>query len=176
MWYKVDLVKLVQMLLPPVLRSKVLLALAKVLIEPLRHVYGLFSAQKEETDEKLSMSGTVEVLERALNREFSLTEGEIYIESVEDKSRATYFHKKAEGQEPVTLYKEEEKKPQYTVWSWEVGSTVNFIVMVPTFLCTSLESKEADKCGWANLRTIESVLDTYKPAGRTYNIQLYDYE
>ena len=39
MWYKIDMTKLVVQLLPPILRSKFLTALMKVLITPFAFIY-----------------------------------------------------------------------------------------------------------------------------------------
>lgn len=49
------------------------------------------------------------------------------------------------------------------------------IVHVPTFLCTSTD-KDEDKYGGRNYNEIKNILNIYKPAGRTFGIELYDYE
>ena len=57
----------------------------------------------------------------------------------------------------------------------EYTAKYNFTVYVPTFLCTSLD-KEEDRFKGVNLMRIINLLNKYKPAGRTYQIKLYDYE
>lgn len=92
MWYKIDFVKLVAILLPPMLRSKFFLALLKILVLPLRYLNEVFSKFRSETDDRLNVSANVSVLENALNRLFYLSDGQIYIVSPEEKNRSTYLH------------------------------------------------------------------------------------
>lgn len=51
----------------------------------------------------------------------------------------------------------------------------NFIVHIPTYLCTSLNT-EADEYHGVYLQKIKDIINQYKPAGRMYDIELYDYE
>lgn len=176
MWYKIDFVKLVSMLLPPILRSKFLVAFLKVLILPLRYVYGIFTEHKGEIDDKLNVSANVAILENALNRLFCLTNGQIYIVSTDEASRCVYLHFGRELFAPFRMFLSEERKNVYLVHEYESSAPINFIVMVPTFLCTSTDSKAEDKYGWKNLNVIKNLLNIYKPAGRTFSINLYDYE
>lgn len=176
MWYKIDFVKLVAILLPPMLRSKFFLALLKILVLPLRYLNEVFSKFRSETDDRLNVSANVSVLENALNRLFYLSDGQIYIVSPEEKNRSTYLHIKTEISTPFHLFKSDEKKDIYFIYEHEASAPINFIVMVPTFLCTSTVSKEEDKYGWKHLDAIRNLLNIYKPAGRTFSIILYDYE
>lgn len=164
------------MLLPPILRSKFLTAFLKVLVLPLRYVYGIFTEHKDEIDDKLNVSANVANLENALNRLFSLVNGQIYIVSTTDADRCVYLHFGSELFAPLRLFLSSEKKNVYFVQECELSAPINFIVMVPTFLCTSIDSKSEDKYGWKNLNIIKNLLNIYKPAGRTFSINLYDYE
>lgn len=176
MWYSIDFVKLVSILLPPILRSKFLMTFMRILILPLRYVYGIFNEHKDEIDDKLNVSANVINLENALNRLFCLVNGQIYIVSTADANRCVYLHFGSELFAPFRMFLSAEKKNVYLVHEYESSAPINFIVMVPTFLCTSIDSKSEDKYGWKNLNIIKNLLNIYKPAGRTFSINLYDYE
>ena len=176
MWYKIDFVKFLAFLLPPIMRSAFLLALLKVLIVPIRYVYELFIQHKEGADENLNVSANVIVLENVLNRFFCLENRQIYIVTPEAKNRNSYLYFEREQKFSLKMYLAKEKKSVYLVHEYDSSVPVNFIVMVPTFLCTSTERKEDDKYGWKNLYSIKKILNIYKPAGRTFSINLYDYE
>lgn len=175
MWYKIDLSKLVVQLLPPILRSKFLAALLHVLTMPLRSLYGRFCELKEDVDNHLNTTGNVQYLEKALNDAFYLKARQIYIETPEeDNVPAFYFA--SENQAGNILFAEEEEEGFILRYRGESNVQLNFIVKVPTFLCTSLEDAQQDKYGWDYLTTIRNILKIYKPAGRTFGIELYDYE
>lgn len=175
MWYKVDFTKLVTLLLPPILRSKLLLAILRAMIVPLRHLYEKFSALKDVVDNRLNITGNVQYLEKALNDAFYLKDHQIYIETPEERERRAFVYFKSEGQRQENMYLKQEGVPFYLIEQGESSVTVNFIVMVPTFLCTSTD-KNKDKYNGRNYKIISSILSIYKPAGRTFSIELYDYE
>lgn len=176
MWYKIDFARFAVYMLPPVLRSVFLVALLKVMVMPLRYIYDKFYSLKEKTDDRLDITGNVQYLEKALNDAFCLTGRQIYIVTPDEvtKRRAFYFRK--EAQPPACLFTHEEGNGLVFGLKNEYFQTLNFIVRVPTFLCTSTESREEDKFGWEHYLAIRNILDTYKPAGRTFGIELYDYE
>lgn len=175
MWYRIDFTKLVMQLVPPILRSEVLLALLGVLTVPLRYVYDRFCALKGTVDDRLNITGNVQYLEKALNDTFFLKDCQIYIETPEgEKTPSFYFSK--ENQRANVFRRTTEGTGFVLRQAGESGIKVNFKVMVPTFLCTSLESKGDDRYGWQYLTTIKNIIKIYKPAGRTFSIELYDYE
>ena len=57
----------------------------------------------------------------------------------------------------------------------DVPKEASFVVYVPSFLCTSTNASE-DKYGGQNLTTILNLLNHYKPAGRHFRIEIYEYE
>lgn len=176
MWYKIDFTKLAVYLLPPLLRSLFLVALIKVMIMPLRYIYARFCELKESTDDRLNITGNVQYLEKTLNDAFCLTENQIHIETpVEDIYRSVLYFGREE-QPAVYIRALSEGGGHVLRRNGEYSSTINFIVWVPTFLCTSIESKEQDKYGWKNYQIILNLLGYYKPAGRMFGIKLYDYE
>lgn len=176
MWYKIDFTKLAVYLLPSLLRSLFLVALIKVMIAPLRYIYTRFCELKESTDDRLNITGNVQYLEKTLNDAFCLTDRQIHIETPGEDIYRSVLYLRSEKQPPVYIRTLSEGGGLILRRDGETGSTVNFIVWVPTFLCTSTESKEQDKYGWENYRKILNLLGYYKPAGRMFDIELYDYE
>lgn len=174
MWYDLDIEKLGRQLLPPVLRSGVLAALVRVLLMPIRLVYDEFMSQKASTDTVLSTTGTVIKLEKVLNDTFFLRNREIYIQTPNEESRLSMYFEK-EDQKATVMHLKKEGEGLTMKRPGESTVKANFMVWIPTFLCTSLEAKE-DRYGGQNLRKIKNILNRYKPAGRTFGIELYDYE
>lgn len=173
MWYRIDILKFGRQLLPPVLRSAVLLALLKVLLAGIKSVYELFGAYRESVEERLGTTAQTASLEAALNAAFWLTDGQVRIEA-DTEEKPDYWHLVEEGAEGEYLYM------AGSAWhtmklKGEKSYEDSFVVYVPSFLCTSLDESE-DKYGGENLKRIKTILNTYKPAGRTYRIEIYDYE
>lgn len=177
MWYKIDFTKLVTQLLPPILRSRFLLVLLGILTVPLCYLYAKFCDLKRATDDRLTITGNVQYLEKALNDAFYLKSRQIYIETPEEEGVSAFYFA-SELQEANALYLQSESESIGFVLHGRGESRVlvNFVVKVPTFLCTSLETKESDEYHWRYLSIIRNILNIYKPAGRTFSIELYDYE
>lgn len=174
MWYRVDFIKLAMQLLPPILRSKVLLAILKAMLKPLEYIYGLFMSLKSDTDRSLNISCNVQYLQKAMNDAFFLKENQIYIDTPEEENKRVLYLK-SENQPDLSISLRSEGAG-LTLWNHS-ESTVryNFTVHIPTFLCTSPDEDE-DQYGGRNLKVIMNILNKYKPAGRTFSIELYDYE
>ena len=173
MWWKTDLLKLSVELLPPMLRGGLTVALLRVLMLPVRHIYAKLQARRKNANQRIGTTANVVSMEKALNDAFFLTDGQIMIESGDADDRV-FWHMKADGQEPATLWMKTEKGTVLKKRG-EASYKDSFTVWVPTFLCTSTDSTE-DRYGGRNLRDIKILLNYYKPAGRTYRIELYDYE
>lgn len=173
MWLKTDFVRFAIHLLPTMLRGEVLMALVYSLILPFRSMYDRFSSHRKTTFSRLNTTANVQYIEKALCSAFFLTDSQIYIENSPGHS-GIFLHFHNENQSAVYLSKTGDrsiflKKPD------EVSYEDNFIVYVPSFLCTSLNAN-IDKYNGQHLQTIRLILDRYKPAGRMYRIELYDYE
>lgn len=175
MWYKIDFTKLVIQLLPPMLRSKLLLAVIGAMIAPLRYLYGKFFTLKKNVDNRLNITGNVQYLEKALNDAFYLNDGQINIETSDVEIPPSYYFI-SENQKANIMHYSSEGEGFVLRMQGESGIKVNFTIKIPTFLCTSLASKEDDKYQWKYLTTIKNIINIYKPAGRTFCIELYDYE
>lgn len=165
--------KLAVRLLPPVLRGGLTVALMKVVTLPLRYLYDQLTERRKNADRRLLTTANVASMEKALNDAFYLTDGQIRIESAE-ADESVYWHRMGETQH--ALYMHQKTGEGMTLKrKGESSYRDSFVVMVPTFLCTS-EKADEDKYGGKNLREIKNLLSYYKPAGRTYRIELYDYE
>lgn len=175
MWYKIDFTKLVVQLLPPILRSGFMINLLRIMIIPLRYVYEKFYLLHTNVSVKLNTTCNVMYLEKALNDAFFLKGSQIFISTPEEVKDGIFFHLRNEVQPPKPLYRLSEQRPCYLNINGEKTAIVHMIVHVPTFLCTSTD-KDEDKYGGRNYNEIKNILNIYKPAGRTFSIELYDYE
>ncbi|MDO5460341.1 MAG: hypothetical protein Q4F44_01705 [Bacteroidales bacterium] len=173
MWYRIDFTRFVQQLLPPILRSKVMMALFRVFITPLRYLYDKFLAYRDNVSSRLNITANVQYIQKALNDAFYLTDNQIYIETPEDE-RTPSFYFQNEGQPAIYFYMAG-SKPFYLRSPDDVPQSETYIIFIPTFLCTSLDTTE-DKYKGENLQIIYNILNNYKPAGRMYCIEIYDYE
>lgn len=159
--------------MPPVLRGGVMVALVKVLTVPLRYLYDQLTERRKNAARRLLTTANVASMEKALNDAFYLWDSQIKIESGEAEN-ATYWHWQREGQEARYLHPRGGAGLRLKR-KGESSYGESFVVWVPTFLCTSEDALE-DQYGGKNLREIRTLLSYYKPAGRTYRIELYDYE
>ena len=171
MWYKLDVIKLGVQLLPPILRSKVLVALLKAMLRGIRDLYNRFYSYRSHVLNRLNITAGVQYIEKVLNDAFFLSEQQIYIVSADQKVQ-TALRFKSEGFAPVYV---SGSSPLYIRAYDDVPKEASFIVYVPSFLCTSTSAAE-DKYGGQHLRTILNLLNHYKPAGRSFRIEIYEYE
>lgn len=173
MWCRIDFTRFVQQLLPPILRSKVMMALFRVFITPLRYLYDKFLAYKDGISSRLNITANVQYIQKALNDAFFLTDNQIYIETP-DEERIPAFYFQDEGQ-PAYYFYMAGNISFYLRSPDDVPQSETYIIFIPTFLCTSLDTTE-DKYKGENLQIIYNILNNYKPAGRMYRIEIYDYE
>ena len=169
MWYNADFNKWAVQLLPPILRSRALVALLKAMIQPLVYLHYQFILYRLTSSGRLDVTASVQDIERVLNSAFFLNDGQIYLESM-NSAHNTFLYFQKENMPSVfvdasfRLYMPD-----------EVPDTPNFIIYIPTFLCTALD-KEKDLYKGRYLTTIINLLNFYKPAGRRFGIKLYEYE
>lgn len=175
MRYRCDVYRLAVQLLPPVLRGAVLVALLRVLVSPLRRLYGLFAAYQDATAARLDITANVIYIQKALNDAFYLDNGQIYIVSAFVSGDSGVLRLMSEGQRPPYLRLHGEGAAYYFRRPGEARPDKNFYIHVPTFLCTSLDPAE-DRYKGVCLRRVRELADYYKPAGRSYGIILYDYD
>ena len=173
MWYNVDFNRFAMQLLPPILRSKTLVALLNILVHPLLVLYNKFMMYRAAVAGRLNITAHVQFIEKALNDTFFLTKRQIYIATIENEE-IDFLHFVKESLSGVVFYRKGEE-PHIMLNRGEMIYKPTFTVYVPKFLCTSLDSNE-DRFHGTYLRTILNLLAYYKPAGRTFRIELYDYE
>ena len=161
MWYDFDIIKYAQYVLPPVLRKKKVFALISVFQLSLIFIYSSFKKYRKQSIDKQNINGQVIYIEKALNDRFYLKNREIFITDIEDS--VTYLHKRTDGQIPIYIYKRSEKGKTVLKYRDEGSYEGNFIVHIPSFL----KEYETD---------IRNQVNYYKPAGRSFKIEIYDYE
>lgn len=171
MWREIDFARFMRQLIPPVLRGKVVMALCRVLAEPICYVGRLLKTYRKGVDARLNITANVQYIQKALNDAFYLTDNQIYIETYEEEN-LPFFHFEREG---LTRNFMSGNETYYMGAEDDAESAESFIVYIPTFLCTSLDETDDEYRG-RNLQKVRNLLDYYKPAGRTYRIELYDYE
>ena len=169
MWYNVDFNKWAVQLLPPILRSKVLVVLLKIMLIPFVQLHAQFMRYRATIAGRLNVTASIQDIERILNATFFLKSSQIYIEDINDDSKSVlYFSREGQSSVFVNLLR--------TMWyPGEVPDKPNFIVHIPDCLCTSLNKAE-DKYKGLFLTTIINLIEYYKPAGRRYALKLYEYE
>lgn len=161
-------------MLPTMLRSNILIKIIQILIIPIDYIFNKFNILKTDTDKTLNTTGHVQYLQKALNDAFFLHNDEIYIDTMEEENKRIYFFE-SEGQNAQTIYLESESSPYYLWLNGESTLNYNFTVHIPSFLCTSVNPVEDEYKG-GYYRKIISILNKFKPAGRTYSIEIYDYD
>lgn len=151
------------------------MALMSALIMPLRELHARFLDLKVNVNTKMCVNGSVAGIEQALNELFFLKYRQIWIGQLPPASKGVfYFLEERNGAEYVRLAGE---SPSYILLQMDEESDAkNFIVYIPTFLCTSVENRSDDRYGWEHLTRILYTIEKYKPAGRRFGIKLYDYE
>lgn len=170
---RIDLTRFVLQLLPPILRGRMMAALMRAFIVPLRHLYDLFLTYEGHTTGRLAATAHVQNMQDILNREFFLTGNQIRVE--QDNGMATpTLRQLTETGETACLSALEEGTVLFVSMQYESFTTI--VVWVPTFLCTSATNPAEDKYGWQYLKRITQLTNIHKPAGRPFRIELYDYE
>jgi hypothetical protein len=174
MWYNIDINKFAFQLLPPVLRSRLILAIIKVLISPVVYCHQLLIDYRIAVERKFQTTSNVITLEKSLNDLFYLQNGAIYIG--DGKIYDTIIlYSASDVNMPSYVYAKTSSEKSYMKARGENISDADFYVYVPTFLCTSLIQSE-DKYKGLYISKIINLINSYKPAGRKYSIKLYDYE
>jgi hypothetical protein len=109
MWYRFNILKFAEQMLPPILRKGVLVALLTALVTPLKTLYEAFTTYRNAVLDKLNINGHVLPLEMALNKACYTDQIYIVCSNIRHK---LFIYKEAEGQQPTYIYKEAEGGPQ----------------------------------------------------------------
>ena len=158
MWWKVDIVKFMRQLLPPMLRSPFLVAWLRALIAPLRELASWFASDREDRLEELRITPQAGVLEWVLNARLGLPVAPptIRIDSG-DVQKGLTLHKREE-QVPAYLHRVEEALPSLVFLRGELAYGYTIRVYVPD----TLKAKE---------RYIAEFLNKHAAAGRRWAIE-----
>lgn len=162
MWYNLDIYKLAQHLLPPLLRKKRLFAFLCVLLSPLYMLVQAFQAFRKQSESNMNINGQVIYIEKILNDTFFLTNKEIYLSDIPD--RQLYLYTRNEGNQTLFFLRDERNAERLYIKQRNEGTMgSNYIVNVPSFLKDQVEE-------------IQRIVEKYKPSGRKYIINIYEYE
>ena len=162
MWYNVDIYKLGAYLLPPFLRKKRMYAFLCVFLYPFYWLCKMFKDYRKTSMRKLNVNGQVAYIEKMLNDEFEFENREIYITD-SDALKPNVADMYRDPSVTMTIYPESSEEKLYLESGDESIKSEDYIVNVPSFLADKLE-------------VIKTIVEYNKPAGRTYKINLYDYE
>lgn len=161
MWHQFDVNRFGWLMIPPILRGKVTMALLRALLTPLVWVMELFARLRGESLTRLGRTGLVATIAEVLSKRFALTGGEIWLEDIAPDE--LYLYMAREDQPPLELHKASVAYPvPYVRYSDEPTTEYHFVAHVPSYL----EGEDSE---------IRRIIDYYRPAGRNYTIHYYDY-
>jgi len=172
MWYKIDVVKFAMQLLPTMMRGRVLMALIKIMASPLSDLQERFISYKNIVSSRLNNTAQVQSIQKVLNDAFYLHHDEIFI-STEEEERFIPLYYNDEKKDPKYVNMEVDSCSLRLRYKDEISVRENFVLNIPTSLCTSINPDE-DAYSGTYLQTILNLLNYYIAAGRTYRIKLYD--
>lgn len=173
MFFNFDPYKFAGQLCPPVLRSGFLMAVLRALSLPFRYIGDMINGYRQEVKDAVLTTSNVIVLEGALNDAFYLADRQIYITTKEDLGEV-YFYRSNEDK--ITyIHTRDERNPLKLLMKESGSPGPSFTVNVPNFLATSLIYDE-DKFLGKNLAVIVKIIKQCKPVGKSYTINLYEYE
>ena len=162
--FYIDFNKLVQLLLPIVLRKNKMIAWLNALIFPIFKMYNdydntAFVGYRDGNLYKLKITPQVVYLKRLLNDKYDIVLRRIFITDTEGKNPLYIYLE--EEEKPAFIFKEVENKP---VFLWLDGETSlkedDFIINIPMDI--AFDEKE-----------LRMVVDNYKLAGKTYLINKF---
>lgn len=162
MWYKIDMNKLAVLILPPILRRKVIYALLKVIVTPFSYLITLLNAYRQDAATQQSVNGQVIYIEKALNDYFLLPEKEIYVTEINIDNIApdVFLYDGDEGDFDTFFFDGDTANETYLP-DGDVNASLAYYVNVPSYL----KIYEVE---------IKNLVEFYKPAGRKYIIVYYD--
>lgn len=174
MLFRFDPLKFARQLCPQVLRSDMLVAILRAFCVPFGYISNLLKGFREEVEDTVRTTSHVIVLEGALNDAFSLAERQIYITTMMDLGEV-YFYRSTEPKVTYLYSRSEGKTPVYLLEKDGAPPGASFTVHVPDFLATSTDYEEDEFWGM-NMATIREIVNAHKPVGKSYSIEIYEYE
>lgn len=164
--YDVDFQAFVRQMLPPILRSSLLEKVLTAMAVTMTFLWTQMRTWMAGVNRRLHTTANTQYIVKALNYEFGLEYGRIFIEEPDESDPTeTIMWFESEGQAPKYL-------PFTLFYQDEASAKDAFTVMVPSSIVTELPP--TTEPSMSNLYKIETILQTYKPAGRTYKIAIYE--
>lgn len=158
--FKIDVPRFVALMLPPILRRGVLLALVTAIATAIAYVLRRLNTFRGDVLGDMATSGAVISLQDRLNRDLECSPQRIFIASTPVRVKPTIPNKP----KAVFLRKlNEQGKPFYLYLKGENTYTPCFIVKVPADMNTAII-----------VGRIGQIVDKYKPAGVSYRIEFYN--
>lgn len=153
--YRIDYTRLVDWLVPSMLRRNVLLSLAYALVNPVRKLYVAFMKYKTDSEYRLNHNSQVCYLEKVLNDRFDPEQKRINI--IDGwRFNQLYIYKETEGSHKAVNLGTMFIRP-----SADFADTgVDFIVKLPS----DLALKESERY------EMKTLLNAYKLAGKRYKL------
>ena len=153
-WYHFDIMKFAEEMTPPLLRNSFLMALIRALLRPLVRIVREFQDLRAQSNKALLPSGQVRAIEGVIVDKYHLHSGDVYITEPEDKTLYLYYVRESAGalELPKTLY-----------YGNENPNKTDFTIHLPDHL----KNDEGE---------ISRLVELYRPAGRKYTVQYYNYE
>lgn len=153
-WYQFDIMKFAEEMTPPLLRNSILMSFIRALLRPLVRLVREFQDLRAQSNKALLPSGQVRSIEGAIIDKYHLHSGDVYITEPEDKTLYLYYER--EGAGGLEL-------PQAIYYEHENPNKTDFTIHLPDHL----KKYDGD---------ITRLIELYRPAGRKYTIQYYNYE
>ena len=162
MWYNVDIYKLGAYLIPPFLRKKRMYAFICAFLAPFYNLCKIFKDYRKASLQKLNVNGQVIYIEKRLCDEFELEYRDIYITD-SDSLKSNIADMYSDASVTMAVYSKNSSDKLYLESGDVSAKAEDYIVNVPSFLSDKIE-------------VIKTIVEYNKPAGRTYKINLYEYE
>lgn len=134
----IDLYYLIQILLPPVHRSMLIIDYIKASIKPLSDVLTDFYSFFDKIKYELQFNGQVCLLEHLLNDQFDDVDRGIYITDAVNLSN-TFIFNAAEGNEPTYLFNTSESESPVYLFNESEIVNYDFIVNIPASITYNAE-------------------------------------
>lgn len=169
-----DLTKFLIQLLPPILRTPTLISLLRALITPLKTINSQITQYNTDVSRRLHTTANQNILQKTLNDTFHLQDNQIYI-TTQQIQPTTTLHYTSETTTNTYLHPINNGKHITLRHPDETPTQENYTIHIPTFLATSTDPT-LDKHKGEHLSTIIAILEKYRPAGKKYNLNIYNYE
>jgi len=167
--YSIDFIKLITGLLPVILRKNKLVTFIYCATKQLTWLYVQFIAYRTETLRYIAYSSLTADLEYLLNDIFNNGQTGIYVET--NDVFPLYLYEEEENETDTYLWLEEES--DITKPSFDANASETYIYDNSETLSNTSFTIKAPHLLTFNEDKMRSIVNEYKIAGKTFNIQLY---